>query len=127
MINFSKKYHLKKEEAKWVMVDFDGTIHPYDTKDKNYWIKNRPMKGAKETLEKIRKMGYKIIIYTSRHWSEYKPIEQYLLHHQIPFDRIICGKVLGVLLIDDKAYRLTNWEKDEKKIIKILTNKKNRD
>jgi hydroxymethylpyrimidine pyrophosphatase-like HAD family hydrolase len=124
MINFSKKYYLTKKETKWVLVDFDGTIHPYDKKDKKYSIKNPPMKGAKETLEKIEKLGYKICIYTARPWSDYKPIEGYLLHYQIPFSRIFCGKVFGVLLIDDKAFRLTDWTKDKKKILKFLTERK---
>jgi hydroxymethylpyrimidine pyrophosphatase-like HAD family hydrolase len=73
-MNFSKKYHLTKEDAKWVLVDFDGTIHPYDKKDKKHNIKNPPMNGLKETLEKIKKLGYKIVIYIARPWSEYKPI-----------------------------------------------------
>lgn len=121
MINFSRKYYLTKEEIKWVLIDFDGTIHPYDKKDKKHNIKNPPMKGAKETLEKIEKLGYKICIYTARPWSDYKPIEEYLLYYQIPFSRIFCGKVFGVLLIDDKAFRLTDWIKDKKKILKFLT------
>jgi FMN phosphatase YigB (HAD superfamily) len=124
MINFSKKFYLTNKETKWVLVDFDGTIHPYDKKDKKHNIKNPPMKGAKETLKEIKKLGYKIVIYTARPWSEYKPIEEYLLYYQIPFDRIFCGKVFGVLLIDDKAFGLTNWKKDRKKILKLLTERK---
>jgi hydroxymethylpyrimidine pyrophosphatase-like HAD family hydrolase len=124
-MNFSKKYHLTKEDVKWVLVDFDGTIHPYDPKDKRYQIKNPPIEGAKETLEEIEKLGYKIIIYTARPWSEYKPIEEYLLHYRIPFRRIICGKVFASIIIDDKAFRLNNWKRDKKKIIEILTKEKN--
>jgi phosphoglycolate phosphatase-like HAD superfamily hydrolase len=95
MINFSKKYYLTSKEAKWVLVDFDDTIHPQDKKDKKHRIKNPPMKGAKETLEKIKQLGYKIVIYTARPWSEYKPIEEYLLYYKIPFDRIFVEKYSG--------------------------------
>jgi len=42
MINFSKKFYLTAKNTKWVLVDFDGTIHPYDKKDKNHNIKNPP-------------------------------------------------------------------------------------
>jgi FMN phosphatase YigB (HAD superfamily) len=128
MINFSKKFFANREETDWVLVDFDGTIHPYDKKNKakDFPIKNPPLRGARETLQEIRKHGYKIIVYTARHWSEHKSISEYLRHYQIPFDAIICGKVFGVLMIDDRAFRLTDWRKDRSKILRLLAKKKNK-
>jgi len=117
MNNFNPDYLLQEQGIKWILVDFDGVLHK-PTED--FSIKNKPIKGSKQALTKLRKAGFKIIIYTARHWIDYVSIEAWLNYHKIPFDRIICGKVLGLLFIDDRAYRFKgNWNKEIKTILKI--------
>lgn len=86
----------------WIAVDLDDTLaHPV-------W----PHPGIGEPIEEnIAKLyplidaGYKPFIYTSRHWSDLEMIRAWIIEHDIPVHkhRIICGKPLVKLFIDDKA------------------------
>lgn len=118
---FKPENLLQEHGLKWILIDFDGVLHK--PTDKNFIIKGKPIKGSKQALTKLKKAGFKIIVYTSRHWIDYISIETWLKHHQIPFDRIICGKVLGLMFIDDTAYKFKgNWNKEIKTILKIAKN-----
>lgn len=107
---------------RWVFVDFDETIctnggYPH-------FIPKKPKMGVKRAMRAIRNAGYKVIVYTARPSSDYRNIEEFLETHNIPFDGIRTGKELGVMYIDDKAFRHTNWSKDLDTILKLLDNGK---
>lgn len=89
-------------ELKWIAVDFDGTIA--DTSiDNNFRLESvSPVKGAVEGLYELAKMGWKIIVYTSRPWSEYNEIEKWLEENNVPYRRIICGKLMARYYVDDR-------------------------
>ena len=91
---------LNNDDLRWLLVDFDDTIcHNSGSPD---YTPTTPLEGAKESLDKLVKDGWKITIYTARSWSDYQRIESWLDEHQIPHRRIICGKPLGKYIIDDR-------------------------
>ena len=90
------------EEVKWWGVDFDWTIckntgHPL-------YIPTEPLEGAVEALKLIDSLGYKITVFTARHWADYQNIESWCNHFGIPVRRIICGKPLLRTMYDDKNF-----------------------
>lgn len=89
----------KMGALKWLAIDFDNTLA------RSVWP--RPgiggvMPGAIEKIDKARLAGWKIVIHTSRSWADYEQIEQWLITHGVPFDRIVCGKLLAAAYVDDR-------------------------
>ncbi len=109
----------KKEELKWIGVDWDDTI--FLNNGYPDFIPTKPIQDAVESLRKLVKKGFKIIIYTARPWSDYQLIEDLCIKHKIPARRIICGKPLFKFFIDDKAIRFTgNWKETLKEVDKSI-------
>lgn len=93
-----------RQSLKWIGVDLDGTLAD------PIWTPQNPTADIGEPIHKnvmkVRQLadeGWKIIIHTSRSWTEYERIEAWLLHHLIPFKEIQCGKPLYAAYIDDRA------------------------
>jgi hypothetical protein len=108
---------IEEPEVKWLGVDFDGTIC-YSSGHPDY-IPGEPIPGAVETLKDLDRQGYKITIFTARHWADYHNIERYLENWGIPFRRIICGKPLLSKMIDDRNVEFDgDWSKIRQKLIK---------
>ncbi len=100
---------ITKDEMSWLGVDFDGTL----ANNSGYpdFLPSEPTDGAVEAMKRLDAMGYKIIIYTSRSWADYKPIEDWCSKYGIPARRIICGKPLFLKMIDDLNIEFSgNWE-----------------
>jgi len=92
---------IAETNLKWLGVDLDGTLannspHP------DYELLE-PIEGAKDALYLLASKGWKIIIYTARPWHEYDQIENWLNNYNIPFRRIVCGKLFVKYMIDDRA------------------------
>lgn len=49
--------------------------------------------------------GYEVVIHTSRPWSDYGRILEWVDANRLPIADIYCAKVLAGLYVDDKAYR----------------------
>lgn len=86
---------------KWILVDFDkvtaqGGVAPY-------YEMGGPMPGAVEAIKTLHERGWKITIFTARHYADYRDLEEWCDKYGIPARRIICGKPLGVFQIDDRA------------------------
>ena len=84
----------------WVAVDLDGTLC------ESVWPQpgiGAPIERNIKKLRRLEEHGYKIIIHTSRSWEFYELIESWLIEHEIPFSRIVCGKLLAKIYIDDRA------------------------
>ncbi len=104
---------------KTVCIDLDGTIaHFEDWKDENSF--GAPIKGAKEAIQKLKSLEYKVIIFTTR--ANREKIADYLKKNDIPFDDInnnsdqpanaIGGKVMSDIYVDDRAISFSgDWEK----------------
>ena len=105
-----------------VVFDLDDTISVH---------KNRDFANAKpieETIEKIRKLkndGCEIIIYSARGQNSCKgdltlieernraQIEEWLEKHNVPYDKLLFGKPLGDLYVDDKGVSLSDFLNSE--------------
>lgn len=84
---------------KWLAVDLDGTLAKPIWPDPGV---GKPITSAVKKIREAVKAGWKIIINTSRPWDHYEMIEKWLIKNEIPFDRILCGKVLAAAYIDDR-------------------------
>lgn len=90
-------------KLKWAGIDLDGTLA------NNVWTPENPTseigEPILENVAKARRLhedGWKNVIHTSRGWADYPLIEAWLIHHDIPFRGIICGKGLFGVMIDDR-------------------------
>lgn len=105
-------------------IDFDGTIVEFA-----YPEMGEPKSGVKESLQKLRDMGWRIVICSCRTCHEVKkyPIdrteqvrmmEDYLDEHEIPYDEVLNNdKPLAAWYIDDRAIGFRdNWEDVVKEI-----------
>ena len=99
-------------------IDFDGTICEF-----NYPSLGKPKEGVKQSLQKLKDMGYDIHIASCRTNHELKkfPIDRieevramkaYLDEHEIPYDEVLnVNKPLADWYIDDRAIGFRdNWE-----------------
>lgn len=94
----------QRHDLLWLAVDLDGTLA------EGIWMPSNPTSAIgdpiRRNLVKLReavRAGYKPVIHTSRPWTDYEAIEAWLIHHDIPFKSIVCGKLLAALYIDDRA------------------------
>jgi hypothetical protein len=85
-------------------VDLDGTLA------RSVWFPGRPSQVIGDPIwSNVAKLavpasaGHPIIVHTSRGYSDYPMIEQWLRHWGIQCDRIVCGKVLAALYVDDRG------------------------
>ena len=74
-----------------VIIDLDGTICSEEKQFSRSLAKIKD--GAKESLEKLRDKGYKIIIYSARTWAEYEMTENWLkekgfTEEKLPYKKI---------------------------------------
>lgn len=94
----------QRGELIWAGVDFDGTIAESVWSPSNPTsIPGRPILQNIEKLEELRDAGMKIIIHSARAWSDYEMVEAWLQYWDVPFDRIVLGKLLCAVYVDDRA------------------------
>jgi len=106
-----------KETDTDICVDFDRTI----AKPAKHPAIGEPIDGAKESLAKLKELGYNVIIYSCRGDSEegLKAMEEWLDKHEMPYDSIFSGeKPFYRFLIDDRAIQFDSWDKVMKKVEK---------
>lgn len=89
----------KPDKLSHIGVDWDNTI--FETSGYPDYEPTTIIEGAKEGLERIVAMGYKVVIFTARPWSDLYLIKHLVKEYDLPVDQIICGKPLFHLLIDD--------------------------
>ena len=107
-------------------VDMDNTICEWAWPDMGI-----PKEGAKESLQKLKDMGYYIRIYSCRtshevhkypidRQEQVRKMEDFLDKHKIPYDEVLnINKPLGIF-IDDSAFRFNNnWEEIVKEVEKL--------
>ena len=124
---------MSDKKAKVICVDFDGVIYRFDyskwEKDgyKNILYKRCIISGARVALKRLRTIGYRIVVYTSRVTSKYKSIlltihhpnykvsvkeiTKFLKENNICFDEVWegNGKPVADVYLDDKAVRFLSW------------------
>lgn len=93
-----------RRALKWLAVDLDGTLaEPIWTPDNPTSAIGDPIHENVIKLKAACSAGYKVVVHTSRPWTDYEAIESYLNHYGIPWDKIQPGKILAVLYIDDRG------------------------
>lgn len=93
-----------RNNLRWLGIDLDGTLAaPIWTADNPTTDIGAPLENNVGKLRRAVAKGFKVIIHTSRPWTDYENIEGWLRHHNIPFREIQCGKPLYYRYIDDRA------------------------
>ena len=103
-----------------IVIDLDDTISRHRNRDFEH------AQPISETIEKLRELhaqGFEIVIYSSRGQNSCKgelsliekrnraQVETWLHANDVPFDRLVFGKPLGDIYVDDKGISLqTFWE-----------------
>jgi hypothetical protein len=88
---------------KWAGIDLDGTLaEPIWTAENPTSDIGDPIWHNVAKANRLHQDGWKIVIHTSRAWTDYAAIEGWLNHYGIPFRAIICGKGLFGVMIDDR-------------------------
>jgi len=89
-----------RDDLIWMGIDLDGTLAEAVWPDPGI---GAPIARNVAKLNAVVSAGYKVVIHTSRPWSDYELIESWLNHHLIPFNTIVCGKLLVHRYVDDRA------------------------
>lgn len=106
---------------KTIAIDFDGVIHRYSEGWEDGSIYDEPIEGAREAIRRLKRKGFKIVIFTTRlnpKFNEinegvrncYQDIYNWLKKHLIEFDELTNNKPPAIAYIDDRAIRFTNWK-----------------
>lgn len=93
---------------KVIAFDFDGTLHPYE----NGWCGSvpddvPPIPGTKETLEKLKADGYRLVIFSCRadHREGLDGIWEWLVKYQLEhlIHDVTGAKPKATVYVDDRA------------------------
>jgi hypothetical protein len=105
-----------------VAVDLDGVILEYVDPWNGVCHFGDIIQGAVESLEKIKKLGYRIVIYTTRNnimaqcnlgWDASTltgMVRGQLEKHGVPYDEVALFKPLARYYIDDRAISFYDWK-----------------
>ena len=66
--------------------------------------------GAKEALEKFKKLNHTILIYSKRDVSLLIDTEMWLQKNKIPYDQVLVGKPRYDVVLDPCAFKFKNWD-----------------
>jgi len=99
---------------KTIAVDLDGVCHSYTKSWQGGIIYDEPVQGAKEGLTELKRLGYRVAIFTTRTNPMYRrkgdpeqhqQIVDYMAKHELPYDEIYVGpgKIMAEVYIDDRA------------------------
>ena len=95
---------------KVVFVDLDGTLCSEEKTFERSLAK--PLPGAREALDRMRRDGHTIVIWTARGWEQYRMTKDWLDRNDLCYDEILMGKPIADVFIDDRAQRFEGWRKD---------------
>ena len=93
------------DKNKTIGVDIDGilcTETPY-----SYRLMAQPKRNTINIINELYDAGHTIIIFTARGWNEYDLTEMQLKGFYVKFHRLICGKPMFDVFIDDRAVSTT--------------------
>lgn len=89
--------------AKRICIDFDGVLHDYSKGWQGEDVFNKPMDGAKDFVDRLKKEGWEVCILTSRTPSD--KLKQFFTDNEIPYDMITSEKVPAKVYLDDRGLR----------------------
>ena len=96
----------KENLEKIIAIDMDGTICTINDKYQDCEL----LEGARESINYIKKKGYKVYIHTGRHILNAEITIKWLTDNNINYDHIVFGKPPAKYYIDDKAVKFDNWK-----------------
>lgn len=88
------------EEDLPIAVDFDGTLAVSVWPDPGI---GAPIRRNIVKVRELYRAGYQIVIHTARPHTDSLDLSLWLMDHNVPFDRIVCDKLLARLYVDDRA------------------------
>ena len=96
------------DDQKSICLDFDGVIHSY----RSGWqgetvIPDPPVSGTKTSIEKLRKEGWKVLVYSTRCKTAKgrEAIGKYLQKNGIFVDEICMDKPAALIYVDDRGLK----------------------
>lgn len=91
-------------KLKWAGIDLDGTLaEPLWTPDNPTSAIGAPIPENVAKAKALYDSGWKVVIHTSRGWTDYEAIEWWATQHlPFPVRAIHCGKGLFGIMIDDR-------------------------
>jgi uncharacterized HAD superfamily protein len=87
-----------------IVVDIDGVVCIDTRKHTDYEVREPLLKGI-QMVQKLKRDGHTVILHTARWLEDYPVTYEWLIRHEVPFDKLVMGKPLGDVYIDDKALR----------------------
>ena len=95
-----------------IAIDFDGVIAYHEGIERPHNLTNvPPVEDARDALHWIVANGYKPYVLTARPPDEHPQIKQWLSMNGFPNLEVTnVKKFETTLLIDDRAFRFTNWQ-----------------
>lgn len=104
-----KEEYDKSSKKKILCCDFDGVINSYKEgiSEWDYKVKDKPVDGIIEMLQILKKMNWRIIIFSARITNEnsLQGVKNYLKEWNIPYDEIFTygPKPYATVYLDDRA------------------------
>ena len=104
-----------------IVIDLDGTILEEKTiKEKP---KATPLPGAIDAVNKLYQMGHVIIIYTARTDKDLELTLKQLNEYGIKYHRLVLGKPVGDIFIDDRAFVFRDWKASWGGLLRLINEK----
>lgn len=110
-MSHNQRMQMYRESRHDVLVDFDGTLSRFKYPDMG-----PPIPGAREFLQELRRMGLRIVVWSSRLSPQFrvtaernamrKEIMEWLDKHDMPYDSVdhgTSGKRLAMAYVDDRG------------------------
>ena len=93
---------------KTIAIDFDGVIHKYSKGWKDGACYDDPMEGSLEALNRLKRKGYNIVIFTAR--EDIGAVQWWFEDHAGWVPEVTNRKPIAIAYIDDRGIRFTNWK-----------------
>ena len=84
-----------------IAIDIDGVL-TNETKGVPY-AKRTPNLDNIDRVEKLYRLGYRIILFTSRFERDRRLTQRWLAYHKVPYHKLVMSKLRFTFIWDDKA------------------------
>ena len=101
-------------EQNSLCIDLDGTLAEI-TDD---YSSAPPIPGAADALRTLKFNGWKIIIFTARHFNHWEITTRWLNDNHFEYDQLVFGKPTARFYIDDRGINFNgDWDSTVTKLI----------
>jgi uncharacterized HAD superfamily protein len=104
-----------------IVIDLDGTILEEKTRAEK--VNTSPLPGAVDAINKLYEMGHKIIIYSARAEDDLELTSKQLNKYGIKYNRLVLGKPVGDIFIDDRAFVFRDWRRNWPDLLQLINEK----